>query len=188
MKLTTSGILLSSFDPNDFTMRDLAFDGFNIWAINLAGDVWKFTTSGELIDSIVGFLKSGWGLTYGDESLWASDPYEDMIYQIALSSGIEEETEVRNQMSDISLLQNQPNPFYSTTVIRYSCQLPTHVSLKVYDLTGMLVKSLYEGEVAAGEHELRLDADDLTAGVYFYRLAAGFFSTTKKMIVLSEWH
>jgi rhodanese-related sulfurtransferase len=81
--MTTTGSQLGSFDPGDSFVKDLAFDGTYLWMINSIGTIKKFTTGGTLVDSIVGLLTNGWGLTWQNVYLWASDPDKDTIYQIA---------------------------------------------------------------------------------------------------------
>lgn len=83
-KITTSGSQVYHFTVDDPNIKDLAWDSTYIWAINTSGTIKQFTTDGALVDSIAGLLSSGWGLTYGDGYLWASNPVENMIYQIAL--------------------------------------------------------------------------------------------------------
>jgi hypothetical protein len=85
-KTETNGHCVRYFDSGDNIIRDLAWDGTYILAINTGGEIKQFDTLGALVDSIVGLLNGGWGLTYGDDYLWASDPDEDMIYQIGFGS------------------------------------------------------------------------------------------------------
>jgi hypothetical protein len=92
-----------------------------------------------------------------------------------------------------SLAQNYPNPFNPTTSIKF--QTPAiklgfgnwsldFVSLKVYDILGREVATLVDGVMPAGEHEVRWDAGNLPGGVYFYRVSAGGWSETKKMLLI----
>jgi len=83
-----------------------------------------------------------------------------------------------------SLVQNYPNPFNPSTVISY--QLPENgtVTLKVYDVLGNEVATLVNEEKPAGLYELTWNAESLPSGVYFYKLQAGSFIETKKMILL----
>jgi len=82
------------------------------------------------------------------------------------------------------LSQNYPNPFNPSTTIRYCLPGRSDVSLSVYNALGQLVATLVRGEQAAGYHEARFDASGLSSGVYFYRLRAGEFIGTRKLVVL----
>ena len=82
------------------------------------------------------------------------------------------------------LMQNYPNPFNPLTKISYHIPETEFVKLKVYDPIGNEVASLVDGIAKAGIHEVTFDASNLTSGVYFYKLQAGSFVETKKMILL----
>ncbi len=80
--------------------------------------------------------------------------------------------------------QNYPNPFNPTTTIRYSLAKAARVELKLYDPAGRQVALLVDADQAAGIQEVTLRADDLASGVYFYRLVAGDFRQTRKLVLL----
>lgn len=82
------------------------------------------------------------------------------------------------------LLQNAPNPFNPTTSITYQLANASDVSLKVYDIIGNEVLTLVNEKQDAGKYEVKLDASKLASGTYVYRLSAGSFVQTKKMILL----
>ncbi|MEJ2634013.1 MAG: T9SS type A sorting domain-containing protein [Calditrichia bacterium] len=82
------------------------------------------------------------------------------------------------------LEQNYPNPFNPVTTIGFWTPRSGQVSLKVYDLTGREVVTLKEGKFPAGRHEVRWNAGDMASGIYFYRLEAGEFRQTKKLILI----
>jgi Secretion system C-terminal sorting domain len=82
------------------------------------------------------------------------------------------------------LNQNYPNPFNPTTTIEYSVPTRSYVRLTVYDAIGQEVSVLVSEEKGAGIYVLRFDAEKLTSGIYFYRLQAGTFVQTKKMVIL----
>jgi hypothetical protein len=89
----------------------------------------------------------------------------------------------------ISLAQNYPNPFNPQTTIAFSITARSHVSLKVFDVNGALVRTLADGTQTAGAHEIRWDGRDdrgasVSSGVYFYRLSTGGFTQTRKMVLL----
>jgi len=87
-----------------------------------------------------------------------------------------------------SLSQNYPNPFNPSTVIRFSVpndKLTTNnVQLIVYDVMGREVQTLVNESLRQGTYETTFDGSKLTSGVYFYRLTAGEFTDTKKLILL----
>lgn len=83
-----------------------------------------------------------------------------------------------------SLGQNYPNPFNPATVISYQIPVNTYVTLKVYDMLGREVKTLVNERQTAGTHLVTFDAGNLASGVYFYRMQAGSFVQTKKLILM----
>ncbi|HLT23574.1 MAG TPA: T9SS type A sorting domain-containing protein, partial [Ignavibacteria bacterium] len=82
------------------------------------------------------------------------------------------------------LQQNYPNPFNPSTAIKFSIPKNLNVNLKVYDLAGREVASLINKELSAGSYEYLFDGSKLSSGVYFYKLTAGDFVDTKKMILV----
>ncbi|HMU41935.1 MAG TPA: T9SS type A sorting domain-containing protein [Ignavibacteriaceae bacterium] len=86
--------------------------------------------------------------------------------------------------SNFNLAQNYPNPFNPSTKIRYSVPISEFVTLKVYDVLGNEVAALVNEEKPAGTYEVNFNASQLSSGIYFYKLQAGSFVETKKMILL----
>lgn len=83
-----------------------------------------------------------------------------------------------------SLSQNYPNPFNPSTTIKYALPEASHVNLCVFSVLGQRVSLLVDGKQEAGYYEVNFDASGLTSGVYFYRLQAGHYIETKKLILL----
>ncbi|MCW8996337.1 MAG: M1 family aminopeptidase, partial [Psychromonas sp.] len=83
-----------------------------------------------------------------------------------------------------SLSQNYPNPFNPSTTIEYSIPKSGNVTLKIFNVLGKEVATLVNGQNEAGKHIVNFDATDLNSGVYFYKIEAGSFVDTKKMILL----
>lgn len=87
--------------------------------------------------------------------------------------------------SGMMLQQNYPNPFNPSTKITYSIPERSNVSLKVFDLLGNGVAELVKGEIEAGTYDINFNASQLlSSAIYFYKLQAGSFVETKKMILL----
>jgi hypothetical protein len=82
------------------------------------------------------------------------------------------------------LFQNYPNPFNPSTVISYQLPVNSIVTLKVYDLLGREVATLVDEYKPAGRYEVEFDAGNLASGSYFYKLQAGEFIETKKLILM----
>ena len=83
-----------------------------------------------------------------------------------------------------SLEQNYPNPFNPSTTINYQIPELSFVTLKVYDVLGSEVATLVNKELPVGNYEIEFDATTLPSGIYFYRLQAGSFVETKKMVLM----
>jgi hypothetical protein len=83
-----------------------------------------------------------------------------------------------------SLNQNFPNPFNPSTTIRYGLPARSHVSLTVFNTLGQQISVLQDGEQEAGYNEAQFNATNLSSGVYFYRIQAGDFVQTKRLLLL----
>ncbi|MGB9696304.1 MAG: T9SS type A sorting domain-containing protein [Ignavibacteria bacterium] len=84
------------------------------------------------------------------------------------------------------LFQNYPNPFNSTTLIKYELPADEFLTIKLYDLLGREVYTLFNGKQKAGTYVITLDVTDLglSTGIYLYRLSTNNFSITKKLVYL----
>ncbi len=92
-------------------------------------------------------------------------------------------------ISNYALLQNFPNPFNPTTTIKYSIPESGEVTIKVYDVLGRKVKTLVDGFKQNGNYEVTFNANDLSSGIYIYRIIASnkgriLFTDSKQMILL----
>ena len=85
---------------------------------------------------------------------------------------------------DFALEQNFPNPFNSSTLIRFTLAAPQKVELALYNLAGQRLATLAEGAREAGSHQVRWDARDFASGVYLYRLQAGLRVLSRKLVLL----
>jgi hypothetical protein len=83
-----------------------------------------------------------------------------------------------------SLSQNYPNPFNPSTTIEFTLPKSDFVELKVYNILGMEISTLVSKKLNPGNHTYTFDGKKLATGVYYYRLEAGNFIQTRKMIYL----
>ena len=83
-----------------------------------------------------------------------------------------------------SLWQNYPNPFNPSTTIPFELPKESRVTLKVYNMLGQEVLTVLDEEKVAGRYDLRIDGASLASSVYFYRLIAGDYVSTKKFLLL----
>ena len=92
--------------------------------------------------------------------------------------------EINSQPVDFSLYQNYPNPFNPSTKIRYEIPTESKVTIKIYNILGKEVETLFEGQRLPGKYLLEWNAKNYSSGVYFYNIKAGNFIQTKKMILI----
>ena len=97
-------------------------------------------------------------------------------------------TGIENSNSEIPkeflLEQNYPNPFNPSTIIQYTIVSRKFVSLKIYDVLGNEIATLVNEEKPTGSYEVNFNSSQLSSGIYFYKLQAGSFVETKKMMLL----
>ena len=104
-------------------------------------------------------------------------------------TGMEGEAPPVPESLRVELERNVPNPFNPVTSIGFYLPRSTYVALRVYDLTGALVRTLLEGELAAGRHQAQWDGHSghgqpMASGVYLYRLETGEAAVTRKMLLI----
>ncbi len=99
-----------------------------------------------------------------------------------VSTGSEETNSVLPE--DYRLSQNYPNPFNPVTTISYDLPQAANVTLTVVDVLGRTLRELAPGAKPAGTYEVTFDATGIPSGVYFYRLEAGDFVETKRMVAV----
>ena len=85
--------------------------------------------------------------------------------------------------NEFRLYNNYPNPFNPTTIIRYSIPEASFTSIRIYNELGKEVSALVNETKSAGTYEVEFNASNLSSGVYYYKLQAGSFTETKKMIL-----
>jgi len=86
--------------------------------------------------------------------------------------------------SNYLLYQNYPNPFNPTTVVKYQIPELNFLTIKIFDVLGSEVATLVNEEKPIGNYEVEFDATNLPSRTYFYKLHAGSFIETKKMVLM----
>ena len=110
------------------------------------------------------------------------------IYDLDLVTDIYENNPMVN--FTFNLEQNFPNPFNPSTVIKYSIPRGTELysvpqtTLKIFDILGREVATLINTKQSAGSYEVEFNANNLSSGIYYYRLQSGSFTETKKMLLI----
>ena len=84
----------------------------------------------------------------------------------------------------MNLLQNYPNPFNPTTTIRYSLERAGHINLSIYKITGQKVAELVNDYQPAGSYVVEWNAEQVSTGLYFYRLDSDHRKISRKMMLI----
>jgi len=111
------------------------------------------------------------------------DPDEWILKKSYIVTDVSEENNTKLP-NEYSIGQNFPNPFNPTTIIKYQIPGLTFVTIKVYDVLGNEIETLVNEEKSAGSYGVEFNASILPSGIYFYRLQAGSFVETKKMVLM----
>jgi len=154
-------------DSNGNTLWTKTIGGPN----NDIGDQILVTDKGEYV--IVGYTQS-FGAGGRD------------VYLIKLAS---DRVDIDNENNysvpfDFALQQNRPNPFNASTVIKYELPQQSQITIEIYDILGRKVTTLIDKQQSAGYHQVNWQVDDFASGLYFYKLQAGDYNETKKMILI----
>ncbi len=129
------------------------------------------------------FLKSGTDLRQELSSYIAPLTTEQMA-KLSIPVSVKDNS-VSVIPKEFKLLQNYPNPFNPTTTIEFHLPKSTNVTLKVYNVAGIEVKTLISNKgYGPGIHKVTFDAGDLASGVYIYKLITPEFIDFKKMLIL----
>ncbi len=160
-------------------------DGFRIER-NSAGENWTEIATVGVNENSYGDI----GLTPNKEYCYRVRAYnaagnsEFSNAECATTTPTAVEDEFSGIPSEFGLFDNYPNPFNPSTSINYRTPVKSFVSLKVYDMLGKEVATLVNEEKGVGTYKIDFNATSLPSGIYFYRLQAGSFVETKKMVLM----
>ncbi len=127
------------------------------------------------------------GKTYGFFSIAADSAGNIEVFKLtaevstAVIAGVDDMNTIPQEFR---LDQNFPNPFNPTTIIRYEIPRASHVTLKLYNMIGQEIATLVDDVQEAGYKTVKWNAANVPSGVYFYRLQASGFTTTREMLII----
>jgi hypothetical protein len=124
----------------------------------------------------------GYAITGSGGNVWIAG-YEGRILKKQGPTGVKED-QTNASPFGFQLAQNFPNPFNPTTTIQFHIPLSSFATLKVYNLLGQEVATLVHEEMESGTYSVSWNAASYSSGLYFYKLQAGEFAETKRMILL----
>ncbi len=152
-------------------------DGSGVFHSSNAGVSWESVNTGLTNGSVLCLSIKGSNIFAGT---WGGGVLRRPLSE--MGTGIEDP--LQSPPSAFTLQQNYPNPFNPTTTIEFSLDRAQEVVLKVWNVLGQTVAILIDGQLGPGRHVVRFEGRGLPTGVYFYRLEAGSFVQTKKLLLL----
>ena len=178
----------SVFEGNDgIYAQSISKDGLLNWG-NDAVYVSQQLAPIQVVGSGNSGLESGAILTFsssGNPAGTGSNVYAKRINTDGTLGGIISSISGDNLApTDFVLYQNYPNPFNPSTKISWQSPVSSHQTIKIYDVLGKEIATLVDEYKPAGSYEIDFNASGLSSGIYFYRIQAGNFIETKKMILL----
>ncbi len=193
---TMTGVYLSIDDGANWTtvnnglttlnVRSAVVNGSNLFVGTNGGGVYLTTDNGSNWSAV------NTGLT--NKYVYALAVIGSDLYAGTMGSGLwkrslsdmvtaVEDKNSTKQPSNFALHQNYPNPFNPTTTLSFAISYSSLVTLKVFDVLGKEIAVLVNENKPAGNYGVNFDASELSSGIYFYKLQAGNFSSTKKMVL-----
>ncbi|MEE9552992.1 MAG: T9SS type A sorting domain-containing protein [candidate division Zixibacteria bacterium] len=134
---------------------------------------------------IIGVQEDNGGMVWVDFETGEMDNDEIEVsiatFEIPVPLGIDDDIRIPEFYS---LAQNYPNPFNASTTINYSLPEGSNVTIDVYDIIGRKIKTLFSDHQSAGQHSVVWNADNVSSGVYFYRISSDDYSQTRRCNLL----
>jgi ligand-binding sensor domain-containing protein len=192
---TSIGIYLSTNNGTSWTSVNNGLNGESVIALSVSGSNIFAGTGGGIYSSTnsgTSWFNKNQGISVvpTTRALLITNNYiftgidENSVWRRSYSEIIGIETLSTEIPSSFSLSQNYPNPFNPATNLEFEIPDPGFVSLKIYDLLGKEVVTLVNEKLNPGTYRFEFEADNLTSGVYFYRLTSGDFADTKRMMLI----
>jgi uncharacterized protein (TIGR02145 family) len=168
-------------NESDFTALPGGYRGYVNGSFNYIGIFGHWWSNTQYDTS----LAWGRGLFYLDAPVNNSTSVKKNGFCIrCMKDPVNQIDDENNIESMFILYQNYPNPFNPLTQITYSIPKATNVTLKVYDILGQEIAILVNERKQTGEYNMTWNAEGVPSGVYYYRIVAGDFIETKKMLLI----
>lgn len=185
---TNDGGYMAVGSINAFFSVERRTDDFWVVKVDAAGNMqWEKQFGGEEQDAATEIIKTNEG-GYAAIGMTASYTVESMIYFLQFNSEgyiTKVERDINETVpTSFSLFQNYPNPFNPATKIEFSITKNEKTTLKVYDVLGREVAELLNEELNPGKYKVSFNAEELSSGIYFYKLRSGNNVQVKKMMLL----
>ncbi|MGH1365623.1 MAG: SBBP repeat-containing protein [Calditrichia bacterium] len=187
--------IVTSAGATDIFVTKYDSDGLVLWAKQAGGPSGDFSEgigvdafgNSYIAGQFEGFATFGAG--EANETILTSAGSADIFVAKYQNNSPSSVGETLTQIDNFNLAQNYPNPFNPVTVITFEVPKAVQSTLAIYNLRGQLIRILTSGKILQGQHQAIWNGTDdtgreMASGIYFYRLNAGEFSATKKMILL----
>ena len=169
------GSSINPYQSQDFCFTRTDPDGNIQWIKTVGGSDkdWAY--------SVLQTTDGGYVLA-GERSYLMPRGYDFWVVKLnAFPTGIEKKNLGSNTFQ---LFQNYPNPFNPTTIIEIYLPEANRVTLKIYNILGEEVSTLFSGQLFSGDYKFQWDARNYSSGIYYYQIQAGDYQETKKMVLL----
>jgi len=148
--------------------------------------LYPFLTSVNDADGNGREIQLNWSYKANTADVWYNTP--KMLPSVAFAGKgivVSNEPEDQNQFAaSFELSQNYPNPFNPSTKIDFTLTSQSNVTLEVFNVLGQKVATLANGVMSAGKHSVNFDATSFASGMYLYKITAGSFVSSKKMMLI----
>ena len=199
--------IFSQIDFTTFTITTSATDARSVYAIDMDGDGDMDVLSASRNDDKIAWYEADEFQNFTPHTISSTSDEPRSVFAIDMdgdgdidvlsassgddkiawyrNDGVVSVESISNEIPiEFSLNQNHPNPFNPSTNIQFSLPQSSYVTLEVFNTLGERVGVLASEELSAGTYNYSWDASNLTSGIYFYKLQAGEFVETKKMMLL----
>jgi protocatechuate 3,4-dioxygenase beta subunit len=170
-------------------------NGAFVYAVDHTGEVYGLAISNERgLYNLSGLVpgeyivisdKEGYSISNSQSAVLNYETKPSVSLNFLLTpDGVTEVKDNEIVVSNFDLFQNYPNPFNPSTVISYQLPAASKVTLKVYNVLGNEVATLVNSNQNAGKYNVTFNGSGLSSGIYFYKIEAGTFTATKKLILM----